>query len=344
MSEIYKSLLEKFEQSSDSQIIVTSIDKCGQGEVKEFNREFAEQITEEEKKRILLSGIPQCMEREDRLLFAEPYYRKERIVIFGGGHVALPLVKLAKIVGFYVVVVDDRIEFANKERFTEADEVICDSYEHCMEKVKPSINDYFVIVTRGHLSDTMCVRQLMKYEESVYTGLIGSRKRTAIDIKQLEEEGYDKGRLSRVCTPIGLPIGAATTEEIGISIMAEIIKRKRLESTDNMAIERSDIDYYVMTELADNTENCCVATIMYAEGSAPRKAGAKMIIYPDSHIKGSIGGGRMEASVITKALTMIGTGRYEVIDVVLNGEDAMAEGMLCGGRVKLLLEDFSGNR
>ena len=78
---------------------------------------------------------------------------------------------------------------------------------------------------------------------------------------------------------------------------------------------------------------------MESTGSVPRNSGAKMIVYPDGRIFGSIGGGCVEASVICKARELIGTKKYKIIPVSLDGDDAMAEGMVCGGTLKLLLED-----
>jgi xanthine dehydrogenase accessory factor len=293
---------------------------------------------------VLLSGSPKYFTRDDISFFAEPFYKKERVIIFGGGHVAIPLVKFAKLVGFYVVVVDDRRQFAYPERFPEADEVLCGSFSECIQELHPGKSDYNIIITRGHKHDSLCIRELMRYEESIYTGLIGSRRRTTIVLHNLAEEGYDNNRLQRICTPIGLPIGAVTTEEIGISIMAEIIQRKRLESNDNMAVNRSDGDDRVLQYLGQMNRPCCLITIMQTTGSVPRKAGAKMLVFDDTSLFGSIGGGCVEADVIRKGVKMIGTGQYEVVSVNLDNEAAMEEGMVCGGKMVLLLEDFQGHK
>lgn len=342
MNNIYKVMTRRLLEGSVAEIITTDLSLDGEGSIKEFNRTIdSKELSEEEKEGILKGGKPKIIKRTDKIIFAEPNFKKERIIIFGGGHIATPLTYFSKLTGFYVVVVDDRPSFANKLRFPKADEVICDSFDNCLKKIKPTKSDYFVVVTRGHRHDKLCIQKLMKYEESVYTGMIGSKRRTKIVLENLEEEGYDKERLSRICTPIGLPIGAATTEEIGISIMAEIIKRKRLEVKNNVLINRSDLEIEVVSKIADNDEPCCVVTIMESTGSVPRNSGAKMIVYPDGRIFGSIGGGCVEASVISKARELIGTKKYKVILVSLNNDDAMAEGMVCGGSLKLLLEDVT---
>lgn len=342
MGQIYEELVNELKSGGKTQVVTTELSIDGSGKVKEFNRTINDNriLNREEMIDVLKTGKPKCIKRKDKIIFAEPNFKKERIILLGGGHIAIPLTNFAKIVGFYVAVVDDRPSFANKKRFPKADEVICDSFERCLEKIKPTESDYFVIITRGHRHDKLCIEQLMKYKESIYTGMIGSRRRTKIVLDNLANEGYDKDRLSRICTPIGLSIGAATTEEIGISIMAEIIKRKRLESGHNTLINRSDLEDKVVAEIAENNEPCCIATIMESSGSVPRNAGAKMIVYGDGRISGSIGGGCVEASVICQAREMIGSESYRVIPVELNGEDAMAEGMVCGGTLNILLEDY----
>lgn len=316
-------------------------------------------FAEEKIKEILSGGMPLLEKQGKEEVFFEPFYRKERLIILGAGHVAVPLVRLAKMTGFYVIVVDDREEFANEERFPEADEVLAGKFPECIEKIKPCASDYVVIITRGHSEDTTCIEALCNYEEPYYTGLIGSRKRTGIVFQNLEKEGYDGERLHRICTPIGLDIGAKTIEEIDIAIMAEIIRFRRMGGTkpaeaaggrvagrtqENAYIDRSDHDEKVLAGLAKIDGPCAVATIMKTDGSAPRGAGARMVIYPDGTLFGSIGGGCVEHMVIHFAQSMIGSGRYQILRVNLDGKSAMAEGMVCGGRIQVLIEDWNCNQ
>ena len=294
---------------------------------------------------VLRGGLPVLERQGPGEVFFEPFYRKERLIILGAGHVAVPLVRLAKMTGFSVVVVDDREEFANRERFPEADEVRCGTFPECIGQIRPCASDYVVIITRGHSEDTTCIEALGGCEEPYYTGLIGSRKRTGVVFRELEEQGYDGGRLRRICTPIGLDICAKTIEEIDIAIMAQIIKFRRMPAagTDGGKagyIDRSDHDERVLARLAETKGPCAVATIMKTDGSAPRGAGARMIDYPDGTLYGSIGGGCVEHMVIRLANSMIGTGSYRILRVDLDGKSAMAEGMVCGGRLQVLIEDW----
>lgn len=356
----YQKLQEYIRAGADGVVYSIRFPGKEMGPVSELKQGFEPTGAFEEEKieEVLKEGIPVLVKRGKEEVFFEPFYRKERMIILGGGHVAVPLVKLAKMTGFYVIVVDDREEFANEERFPEADEVLCGKFPECIGKIKPCSSDYVVIITRGHSEDTTCIEALCNYEEPYYTGLIGSRKRTGIVFANLEKEGYDGERLRRICTPIGLDIGAKTIEEIDVAIMAEIIKYRRMgapgggESTGSKEtgktqgsgyIDRSDHDEKVLAGLADIDGPCAVATIMKTDGSAPRGAGARMVIYPDGTLFGSIGGGCVEHMVIHFAQSMIGSGRYQILRVNLDGKSAMAEGMVCGGRIQVLIEDWNCN-
>ncbi|MBO6129937.1 MAG: XdhC family protein [Pseudobutyrivibrio sp.] len=292
----------------------------------------------QELKDIALKGLP--LYDSNANIFFEPFFKQERLIILGAGHLAVPLSMMAKLIGFYVVVIDDREDFADSQRFPYADEVLCNSFYHGINTVKPKTTDYVVIVTRGHAHDEECIETLMKFPEPVYTGLIGSKKRVAILFDKFPKEGEKRERLNRIYTPIGLNIGAKTIEEIDIAIMAELIKVRRMDSVSRALVDRCDHDMQTIVELSKIKYPCAIVTILKDEGSTPRAAGAVMAVFLDGTIIGSIGGGCVERSVILKAKQLISTGQYEIIDVSLDGESAMAEGMVCGGRLTVLIEDF----
>ncbi|HEX3018580.1 MAG TPA: XdhC/CoxI family protein [Caproicibacter sp.] len=289
----------------------------------------------------LKSGLPITQQRQDTVTIAEPFYPEERLIVLGGGHIALPLVDFASKIGFSVTVVDDRPDFANSSRFPSAKNVICESFEKAIEQLKITQNDYVVIITRGHRYDQVCLEKLLAGTEPFYTGMIGSRKRVAVVKNTLITQGYSQERLNRIHTPIGLAIGAVTPEEISISIVAEIIQCKRLKSLDaNHFGSRSDVDFSVITALADNIRQASLVTVISSKGPVPRGAGAKMIVYPDGRIAGSIGGGCSEAAVIGNARSIIGTGEYRLQTVDMTGDSAEDEGMVCGGIMQVLIEDL----
>lgn len=156
--------------------------------------------------------------------FIEPLFHPGTVHIMGGGHVGLATAQFAKKVGFDVAVVDDRPEFANVERFPEADVVtVLNDFTSCCTGFTE--NDYVVIVTRGHIHDRDVLAEALR-TPATYIGMIGSsRKRQAV-YDSILESGFTEDDLKRVSSPIGLTIGADTPQEIGISIVAELIAHR----------------------------------------------------------------------------------------------------------------------
>ncbi len=158
--------------------------------------------------------------------FIEPGILNPEVLILGGGHIALPLVSIASLLGFKVTVVDDRPEFANTVRFPEADRVVCDNFEAALGNLDIGPGTYAIIVTRGHQHDRDCLRKLID-RPAAYIGMIGSRRKIKAVMGQLTAEGVPHEKLAVVFSPIGLDIGAETPEEIAVSIMAEVINTYR---------------------------------------------------------------------------------------------------------------------
>jgi xanthine dehydrogenase accessory factor len=163
-----------------------------------------------------------CMVSGDINVFFEAVLPDETLLILGAGHIASPLCRMAKIVGFRVVVVDDREDFANRQRFPEADRVLAGPFVKILQDYPLNFNTYVILVTRGHLHDKDCLRTIIGKPVG-YIGMIGSMRRLKGVFHLLEKEGYDKAVLGQVHGPIGLPIGAQTPEEIAISIISEVI-------------------------------------------------------------------------------------------------------------------------
>ena len=145
------------------------------------------------------------------------------LIIAGSGHVSSSLAKLAQMLGFEIVVVDP---LAKKERFPEATQVLSDFPENNLPNLHVSSETYIVIVTR-HKDDLPTLRAALRTKAG-YIGLIGSRRRVLQAFRLLLKEGFTQQQLDRVNAPIGLDIGAETPEEIAVSIMAEVVQRRRL--------------------------------------------------------------------------------------------------------------------
>jgi xanthine dehydrogenase accessory factor len=280
------------------------------------------------------------------LLAVERYLPRPRMLILGGGHIALALTKIAKLTDFHVTVFDDRPAFANPERFPEADEVICDDFSRVIERVNVRSSDYVVIVTRGHKHDTECLEGVLSGVRPAYTGMIGSRRRVAIVMKQLADAGYDRELLDDVHTPIGLKISAVTPAEISVAILAEIIQVKRagfdIKGARAAAAHGSEINLTCDIEIADwlarrGDEADALLTILTTKGPVPRETGAKMAISYEGRTAGTIGGGCAESDVMQDARTIIRDGGWltKVVDMTDSAED---DGMVCGGTMTVIIE------
>lgn len=272
------------------------------------------------------------------LRFAEPFIPEPRLIILGGGHIALPLCDFAAKCGFRVIVADDRIAFANRERFPLAADVICDSFANTLKAVAPDRYSFVVVITRGHRHDADCLRDILQ-REVAYAGMIGSARRVRIVLDGLLEDGYTKDQIEKVHSPIGLKIGAVTPEEIAISILAEVILYKRTLEKQNWP----ELDREILEALAASQDTpFAIVTIVEAKGSVPRGAGAKMLVYPDGRTLGSIGGGCSESAVMQQAYEVIRIGKTCVQKVDLTGSAAEDEGMVCGGTMRVAIERFEG--
>ena len=352
--DIYKNLLHKLETGEDT-VLLTHMKPSGEAGGVILNKLIISKDNIEgvippyiEESQIiniaakaLETGVLQLFNINDEGILIEPYFPKPRLIIFGGGHIAKPLAEFGTKVGFSVSIVDDRPSFANKTRFPEANQVICDSFENSFSSINPRKSDFIVIVTRGHRHDEVCLRAALKYN-TAYIGMIGSKRRVKAMKAMLLNEGYSAGEMERVNSPIGLEIGAVTPDEIAVSIIAEVISYRRLKGNKagngkKFNLPEFDQDVIEKISFVDNTPKALV-TIISAKGSVPRKSGAKMIIWQDGRTLGSIGGGCSEASVISIARDICATKGYTIHHVDMTGDVAEDEGMVCGGIMDVLIE------
>ncbi len=156
----------------------------------------------------------------------EPLQTSPVLYIFGAGHVSQYVSRVAAMVDFNVTVIDDREEFANRERFPEAERVIVDDFTRVFEQLSFHGNEYVVILTRGHKHDALVLEQVMK-RPSRYVGMIGSKRKTRMVMDYMRQQGFDDKTLESVYAPIGIAINSETPQEIAVSIAAELIKVRR---------------------------------------------------------------------------------------------------------------------
>jgi len=171
----------------------------------------------------LTKGAPSGSElaRRDGNDFIEPVRRPAHLVIVGAIHIAIPLHRLAKLMGYRVTVADARSKFATKERFPEADELIVSWPDEAMAKLTLDNSTYVVILTHDPKFDLPALRSVLGKDVG-YIGAIGSRKTNQNRFDALRAEGFTEDQLSRVHGPVGLDLGGRGAEETALGILAEI--------------------------------------------------------------------------------------------------------------------------
>jgi xanthine dehydrogenase accessory factor len=193
--------------------------------VKVILRESAAHLQDEKSKLVSLD-IP--AEKKGKLeVFFEVMPAPPKLVVVGAGHIAVPLVQMAKVLDFHVVVTDDRLAFANRERFPDADEVLVGDMAQMLKEMSITPSTYIVLITRGHKYDEACLREII-HSRAKYIGMIGSRRRIKACFQRFrDEEKISDEVISRVYAPIGLDIATETPAEIALSILGEMIKVRR---------------------------------------------------------------------------------------------------------------------
>lgn len=176
--------------------------------------------------------------------YIKVFAKREKLLIMGGGHLGAELYTLGKFLNKYVVIFDDREEFANRERFSEADEIIFGKMEETVKNYSIDENSYIIIVTRGHENDKECLKAILDKKVSPkYIGMVGSRGKVLSTYKELLDEGYSKEELKKIYSPIGLDISSSEPKEIALGIMAEITAVKNQKTGEHMRdVRKIDID------------------------------------------------------------------------------------------------------
>ena len=267
--------------------------------------------------------------KDSAALLIEPVPAERELIICGAGHVALAVIVLAKMVDFHITVIEDRPDYAEEASRAGADTVLVEGFEQALAKIPGGDNTYFVVLTREHQYDAICLRAILQ-KEFAYAGVMGSRRRTELLRQKLIAEGISAEVVARLHAPIGLDIGAETEREIAVAIVAELIKFGRRAGTFSKKL---------IAAALQAKEPFVLATIIRRKGSAPRDVGTKMLIFAE-HIVATIGGGMIEARIIRRGRQMLaGKETQDVWEQVdMRGDDAALGHMVCGGIVDVLLE------
>ena len=241
--------IEKGYQGEFSLIVATIIDSSEKNEIgnklvikddgeifgninqKEFIQEISNSANE-----LMTFGNYKVIEINETKIFVEGITTDPAILIAGGGHVGKAIAPLAKASGFNVWVVDDRKDFANKDRFPEAEKVVNSSFDKAFEDLPIRKNTFIIIATRGHNYDDIVLEQAVK-TDAKYVALLGSKRKAILIYESLLKKGISEERLKEVRSPAGLDIGARTPNEIAVSIVAEMISFRNNSSSMPMKLD-----------------------------------------------------------------------------------------------------------
>jgi xanthine dehydrogenase accessory factor len=182
--------------------------------------DFRERLLQAESKTIEYPG-----EGGETLVFYDVYPAPDRLLVFGGVHVAVPLVELAKTLGFRVTVVDARGQWATRERFPKADEIVVSYADEYLETARLDLSTYVVVLTHDPKLDDPAIIRAVQHDVR-YIGAIGSRRTHAGRVERLRAAGITDEQIAKIHAPIGLDIRARNPEEIALSILAEMVAAK----------------------------------------------------------------------------------------------------------------------
>ena len=158
----------------------------------------------------------------DTLVFYDVYPAPDRLLVFGGVHVAVPLVELAKVLGFRVTVVDARGQWATRDRFPKADEIVVSYADEFLDTTRLDLSTYVVVLTHDPKLDDPAIIRAVQHDVR-YIGAIGSRRTHAGRIERLKAAGITDEQVAKIHAPIGLDIRARNPEEIALSILGEMV-------------------------------------------------------------------------------------------------------------------------
>ncbi len=193
-------------------------------------------------RRLAAFGDLQILQTENGVqIYIEGFTTPPLLVLMGGGHVNKAVAELASRMGYRFYVIDDRPEFASRERFPEAEKNIVAEYDAGLAEVPVHANTFIVVATRGHKYDDLALAAALR-TRARYIGLVGSRRKSLLIYRHLQEQGVPMQRIQQVHAPIGLDIGAVTPEEIALSIMAEITMVRRGGHGGPLKMERAFLE------------------------------------------------------------------------------------------------------
>ncbi|MEI8130865.1 MAG: XdhC/CoxI family protein [Leptolinea sp.] len=159
-------------------------------------------------------------------VFVDVFVPAARVIIVGAVHIAIPLITLAKTLGYHTIVIDPRKAFATRERFPHVDELINEWPSTALDKLQPDESTYIAVLSHDEKIDAPAL-QVALASPARYVGALGARKTIPQRFAALMELGVTEEQLSHLHTPIGMNMGAIQPDEIALSILAEMIATRR---------------------------------------------------------------------------------------------------------------------
>jgi xanthine dehydrogenase accessory factor len=222
----------------------TSMGTVGGGALEAAIIEAAQEALGEGKSRLVHYGLRADKNEEDLGVcggdldvFVDVIAPQLTLLLIGAGHVAVPLAGLAHLLGFHTVVFDDRTEYANRDRFPQAEEILVEELDTGLSALNITPNTWIVIATRSHESDAAALQAVLG-SPAAYIGMLGSRRKVSLTLRALREAEAREEQLARVYTPVGLDLGAETPEEIALSIMAEMVMLRQGGKGQSLSVTR----------------------------------------------------------------------------------------------------------
>lgn len=170
-----------------------------------------------------------------------PVMKQCKLVIVGGGHVGQMVAEFAGQSGFEIWVTDDREQYCSPERFPRAKQLIVAEIDDAVSQIDFDENTFCIIVTRGHSQDGVALSLIAK-TAAYYVGMIGSKRKIKLIFEELLRTGIPRDALQRVHAPLGFQIGSQTVPEIAVSIVAELIAYRNLETLPAAYHKKSLVD------------------------------------------------------------------------------------------------------
>lgn len=241
------------------------------------------------------ASLPYCTEAPNAL-FVEQALPKPTLVLCGAGHVAKATAYFASAIGFSMTVIDERQELCTPERFPNA-RLLPVTFCEGLKSITAAA-PYYVLLASDPEQELYCLNEVLLRRHS-YIGLLGSRRKIRSIFETLAEQGVSKKALAEVHAPVGIKVGARTPSELGLCITAELIETK------NRSGDESIWDVELVNALCVLSAPAMLLTLTRVVGTAPRRAGARMLLLSNGISIASIGGGHAEHLALIEARQLL---------------------------------------